>query len=69
MALAYAAVQLVGMSLYGIEAWPRNADPFGVYFGLFARARAAALARRRGCAVRPPLSGAVARPAGRARSR
>ena len=33
----YAAVQLVGMSVYGIEPWPRNADAFGVYFGLFAR--------------------------------
>jgi hypothetical protein len=37
MAMAYAAVQLVGMSLYGISAWERNADAFAVYFGLFAR--------------------------------
>jgi hypothetical protein len=37
MACAYAAVQLVGMSLYGIEAWERNADGFAVYFGLFSR--------------------------------
>src|SRR6185295_5196863 len=37
MAIAYAAVQLVGMSLYGIRAWENNADAFGVYFGLFAR--------------------------------
>jgi len=35
--LAYAAVQLVGMSLYGIEPWNRNGDAFAVYFGLFAR--------------------------------
>jgi len=35
MALLYAAVQLVGMSLYGIEPWSRNADAFGVYFRLF----------------------------------
>jgi hypothetical protein len=35
--LAYAAVQLIGMSLYGIEPWLRNADPFGVAFGLVAR--------------------------------
>ena len=57
MALAYAAVQLVGMSLYGIEPWSRNADAFGVYFGLFsmlsplhwrdARAVRAPAARRR----------------------
>src|SRR4051812_3204041 len=37
MALAYAAVMLVGMSLYGIEPWSTRADPFAVYFGLFAR--------------------------------
>jgi len=37
LALAYAAVQLVGMSLYGIDAWNRYGDAFGVYFGLFAR--------------------------------
>jgi hypothetical protein len=36
LALVYAAVQLVGMSLYGIEAWSDRADGFGVYFGLFA---------------------------------
>ncbi|MEA2190215.1 MAG: hypothetical protein QOI73_336, partial [Solirubrobacteraceae bacterium] len=35
--LAYAAVQFVGMSLYGIEPWNRYGDAFGVYFGLFAR--------------------------------
>jgi hypothetical protein len=35
LALAYAAVQLVGMSLYGIETWSRRADAFGVYFWLF----------------------------------
>ncbi|MEA2289876.1 MAG: hypothetical protein QOD55_1873, partial [Solirubrobacteraceae bacterium] len=32
LALLYAAVQLIGMSLYGIETWTRNADAFGVYF-------------------------------------
>ena len=37
LALVYAAVQLVGMSLYGIETWSRRADAFGVYFGLFSR--------------------------------
>ncbi|QEC49965.1 fenitrothion hydrolase [Baekduia soli] len=36
MAVAYAAVQLVGQSLYGVEAWSRRGDAFGVYFGLFA---------------------------------
>jgi hypothetical protein len=37
MALAYAAMQLFGMSLYGIEPWERKGDAFAVYFGLFAR--------------------------------
>ena len=35
LALAYAALQLVGMSLYGVEAWSRRGDGFGVYFRLF----------------------------------
>jgi hypothetical protein len=37
MALAYAAVQLVGMSMYGIEPWERRGDAFAVYFNLFSR--------------------------------
>ena len=37
LALAYAAVQFVGMSLYGIETWNRYGDAFGVYYGLLAR--------------------------------
>lgn len=35
LALLYAATQLVGMSLYGIEPWTRNADAFANYFRLF----------------------------------
>jgi hypothetical protein len=55
LALAYAAVQLVGMSIYGIDAWTDRADAFAVYFGLFARVSAL---ERRGDAlyVRAPLS-------------
>jgi hypothetical protein len=37
LALVYAAIQLVGMSLYGIETWTRRADAFAVYFSLFGR--------------------------------
>jgi hypothetical protein len=37
LAVAYAAVQFVGMSLYGIEPWNRYGDGLGVYFGLYAR--------------------------------
>ena len=36
VALAYAVVMLVGMSCFGVEKWVRNADAFGVAFGLFA---------------------------------
>ena len=32
--LVYLVVMLVGMSLYGVEPWMRNADAFGVFFGL-----------------------------------
>jgi hypothetical protein len=35
LALLYAAIQLVGMSLYGIETSTRRADAFAVYFKLF----------------------------------
>jgi hypothetical protein len=35
--LVYLAIQLFGMSLYGVEAWTRNGDAFGVWFGLLAK--------------------------------
>lgn len=54
--IVYAIVMLVGMSLYGVEAWTRNADAFGVYFGLFARM--SPLRWERGAVYgRPPLGG------------
>ena len=34
--LVYLVVMLVGMSLYGVEPWVRNADAFGVLFSLLA---------------------------------
>lgn len=37
LGLGYASVQLIGMSLYGVNAWSRNGDAFGVYFGFIAR--------------------------------
>jgi hypothetical protein len=56
MVLGYTVVMLVGMALYGIETWSERADPFGVYFGLFARL--APFERRDGVLyARPPLSG------------
>jgi hypothetical protein len=63
MALLYAAIQLVGMSLYGIEAWSRNADAFGLYFRLFSMLSPLHW-RARTLFVRPPLSGAPALDAG-----
>jgi hypothetical protein len=57
MALAYAAVMLVGMSLFGVREWADRADPFGVYFGMFARL--SPLHGRDGALwSRPPLAGA-----------
>jgi hypothetical protein len=58
MALLYAAVQLVGMSLYGIEPWTRNADAFSVYFRLFSLLSPLHW-RARTLYVRPPLAGAT----------
>ena len=56
LALVYAAVQFVGMSLYGIETWNRYGDGFGVYYGLLARIAPLRWARD-GLYVRKPLSG------------
>ena len=59
LGLVYVAVMLVGMSLYGVEPWTRNADPFGVYFGLFASL--SPVTRRDGVLyARPPVVGAIA---------
>jgi hypothetical protein len=59
LALAYAATQLVGMSLYGIDPWTRNADAFAVYFRLFSMLSPLHW-RERVLYLRPPLSGAPA---------
>jgi hypothetical protein len=58
LGLVYLVVAFVGMSLYGVEPWTRNADPFGVYFGLFASL--SPFTRRDGALhVRWPVTGAV----------
>jgi hypothetical protein len=57
VAIAYGVVQLVGMAIYGIEAWTTRADAFGVYFNMFSRL--SPFERRDGVLyLRPPLSGA-----------
>jgi hypothetical protein len=57
MALAYAAVQLIGMSFYGIEKWEDRADGFQVLWSTYARLSPF---RRHGRELwrRPPLNGA-----------
>ena len=57
LALLYAAVQLLGMSVYGVETWTRNADPFAVYFRLFSML-APLHWRERTLFRRSPLAGA-----------
>jgi len=56
LAIVYSVVQLFGMSLYGVEAWARRGDSFGVYFGMFAH-MAPLTVRDRALHLRPPLSG------------
>ncbi len=56
LALAYAFVQIVGMSLFGEEAWSERADAFGTWFGLCGRLSVLDL-RGREVRLRPPLSG------------
>lgn len=56
LALAYALIQLAGMSFYGVEPWTRRADGFAVYFNLFSRL--SPWERRDGVLhLRAPLSG------------
>ena len=57
--LIYLAIQLFGMSLYGVEQWVRHGDGFGVFFGLLARL--APLGRRGDgrLVLRPPVVGAT----------
>ncbi len=57
LTLAYAAVMLVGMSLYGVDEWTRRADGFSVWFGLVARLSPLHWRGHVLC-LRPPLSGA-----------
>jgi hypothetical protein len=58
--LVYVAIQLVGMSLYGVEAWTRNADAFGVWFGLVARLAPIARGADGRLVLRLPVTGAAA---------
>jgi hypothetical protein len=57
--LLYASIQLVGMSLYGVEAWTRNADAFGVWFGFVARLAPVGRDDDGRLVLRPPVTGAA----------
>jgi hypothetical protein len=52
----YLAIQLVGMSLYGVEAWTRNADAFGVWFGLVAKLAPVGRDPEGRLVLRPPVA-------------
>jgi hypothetical protein len=55
--LVYLAIQAAGMGLYGVDAWTRRGDAFGVWFSLLARL--APITRREGVLyLRPPGAGA-----------
>ena len=58
LALAYASVQLIGMSLYGIEAWTERGDAFATYFAFFALLAPLRWEDGR-IIVRPPFVGAL----------
>ena len=55
-ALVYSAVTFVAMSLYGVEAWSRRGEAFGVYFNLFSRISPFTI-RAGELGLRRPLSG------------
>jgi hypothetical protein len=57
LALLYAATQLVGMSVYGIDTWTKRADAFAVYFNMFSKL-APLHWHDRAVHSRPPLAGA-----------
>jgi hypothetical protein len=54
--LAFAAVQVIGMSVYGEERWTERADPFSVWFNLCSRLSVLQV-RERQLELRPLLSG------------
>jgi hypothetical protein len=60
--ILYFVAMLIGMSLYGVDAWTRNADAFGVLFGLIGSL--APLGRREDgrLYLRVPFTGAARQP-------
>jgi hypothetical protein len=62
--LVYLAIQLVGMSLYGVEAWTRRGDAFGVFWGMLARLAPVGRRPDGWLVLRPPVAGAGGLPVG-----
>ena len=67
--LVYLVVMLVGMSLYGVEPWVRNADAFGVLFGLIGSLAPLGDGRLRGAVLRRRAARARRRDGGAADGR
>ena len=55
--IVYLVVQLVGISLYGVEAWTRHGDAFGVWFSLLARLSPIGRGPGGRLVLRPPVVG------------
>ena len=62
--LVYAFAMLAGQGVYGVEAWSRRGDAFGVWFGLFALLSPVGRRADRTVTLRPPVVGATRLQAG-----
>jgi len=54
--VAYSAITLAAMSVFGVETWIRRGEAFSIYFGLLARLSVIEVRDRR-IGLRPPLAG------------
>jgi hypothetical protein len=57
--LIYAFAMLAGQGIYGVEAWSRRGDAFGVWFGLFAMLSLVGRRAEGALVLRPPVVGAT----------
>ena len=57
--LIYAFIQLAGQGVYGVEAWSRRGDAFGVWFGLFALLSPVGRRADGRLVLRPPVAAAT----------
>jgi hypothetical protein len=62
--LIYAFAMLAGQGVYGVEAWSRRGDAFGVWFGLFATLSAVGRRADGRLVLRPPVVAATRLQAG-----